>query len=235
MAGVLGRGAVAGVLAGVLAAEGPRGGFTTDFRIDGEDMLAGPVCCGLRGWATWFIDGIDGLGAILEAGLDADAAGAFPIGVLEGLAVVGVGVVADAAAVAAAIFVFTPRDNCCCAAATFEGSGREVVDAGRGVTEGSSIGTSTASGGVATGCSFAPAASKACWLRVQDEEGTIGGGLEVLCTDLGGHSRFSLTSSLVESLVFWEFTLALREEVVVLDGCRWIWNRKRRIRVLASA
>ena len=51
--------------------------------------------------------------------------------------------------------------------------------------------------------------------RVQDEEGMIGDGFSLFGADFGGHSRFSLTSSFVESLVTFDKTLVLRGE---LDG-----------------
>lgn len=53
-----------------------------------------------------------------------------------------------------------------------------------------------------------------CVRRVQDEDGMMGGGFWLLGVGFGGHSRFSFTSSLAESLVLFDMTLVLRGDPV---------------------
>jgi len=63
---------------------------------------------------------------------------------------------------------------------------------------------------------------------VKDE----GGGLSAPpVTDFGGHSRFSLASSLVESPVMCETTLELREGELAVSDRRFVWVSNRPIRL----
>lgn len=117
-----------------------------------------------------------------EGVLGAAAGGFFTTGVLIGLAVVGVGVDADAMG-----FVDIPIVNGWLGGTTLEVSGMDVVEAGRGVGEASSSGSS---------CVGASEDK----LRVQEDEGTMGG-FGLVDIDLGGHSRFSVRSWFVESPV----------------------------------
>jgi len=118
------------------------------------------------------------------------AAGGFlTTGDLIGLAVVGVGVDMDVMG-----FVDIPIVNGWAVGATLEMSGIDVVEAGRGVGAPSSSGSSCVGGAYGGG-----GASED--LRVQEDEGRMGGGFGLVDVDLGGHSRFSVRSWFAESPV----------------------------------
>jgi hypothetical protein len=71
----------------------------------------------------------------------------------------------------------------------------------RGLPDSASVGSDIGNEG-----SWAPVNVR----RVQDEDGMIGDVFSLLGVDFGGHSRFSFTSSFVESLVIFDKTLVLR-------------------------
>lgn len=65
----------------------------------------------------------------------------------------------------------------------------------------------------------------------EERDGRIKGGLSVLETDFGGHSRFSLISSLVESPVIWDTTLELRDGELAERDRRFVCVSNRPIRL----
>jgi hypothetical protein len=116
-------------------------------------------------------------------------------------------------------------------------SEREFTDDGRGValTSSSFFSADEAGRGVsgtASEGSSLVADSMNC-LRVHDEEGTMGGGLSLLPTDLGGHSMRSLACSFATSLVLLIFdaTLEFLEDPGVEEGCFLAWTSNRPIRL----
>lgn len=245
--GVFGRGVVvAGALElreGVLGrALGVEGALGADFAAMAclaaaeADLTDCPVCCGLRGCEEVLRE--DEILVAVGGDLNGDLTGVLErAGVVAGVLGAGIltGAVGDREGAVVVGFDTTgvgPRLACLGVEGDFGAVGLVLGSAETDMDEG--VGSFAEAAGGESGLLLLLRVGEedAATDRDQEDDGIIGAGLSFWPADFGGHSRFSFTSSLAESPVVWDVTLAVRGAAAAAeDGWRFVCSSKRPMRL----